>query len=116
MVKFAHYSGSQLATPVGNLVNDFLLGSKTAQEWQLSRENASAILEQHTAELRELMSQMQSFSHETSVDTVMAVQARTAALRWLIQSIEQEVHRLDKVYREVAQMEQLLQDRAMLFT
>ena len=116
MDKLTQFSRSQFDALLGNLVTEFLLGSKTAHEWTLAREQATLILQQHTAELRELMAQMHSFSHETSVEMVMAVQSRTAALRWLIQSIEQEMQRLDKAYREAAQLEQLRQDQAMLLT
>ena len=116
MDSFAHFSKSQFGDPLRNLVDEFLLGSRTAQEWVLAREQATAILRQHTAELRDLMAQMQTFTHETSVETVMTVQSRTAALRWLIQSIEQEAQRLDKAYREAAQMEQFRRDRATILT
>ncbi|MBK7894007.1 MAG: hypothetical protein WAS33_19970 [Candidatus Promineifilaceae bacterium] len=116
MDRFVQFANPKLDAPLGDLVENFLLGSKTAQEWQLVRDKAILILQKHTAELRELMSQMQTFSHQTPVETVMAAQSRMAALRWLIQSIEQEVRRLDKAYRETAQMEQLLRDQAMLPT
>ena len=105
-----------METPLGDLVENFLVGSRSAQEWQQAREKASAILLQYTEELRQLMAKMRNFSHETSVETVMEAQTRIAALRWLVQSIEREVQRLDKAYREKAQIERLLEDRAILTT
>ncbi|GJM40623.1 MAG: hypothetical protein DHS20C20_09050 [Ardenticatenaceae bacterium] len=98
-------------TPLAELVDKFLLGSKTSEEWKLIYEQANQVLHSHTQELRELMAEMRNYSHQTSVETVIAAQSRMAALRWLIQSIEREIQRLDKAYRETAQMEQLLQDR-----
>jgi hypothetical protein len=102
--------------PLCELVDNFLLGSKTAKEWQNAREQAMLTVQQHTEELRELMAKMRTFSHQTTVETVISAQSRTAALRWLIQSIEREVQRLDKAYRETAQLEQLLKDQARLST
>ena len=113
---FQFFKQSPMETPLGDLVENFLLGSRSAQEWQQAREKASAILLQYTEELRQLMAKMHNFSHETSVETVMEAQTRIAALRWLVQSIEREVQRLDKAYREKAQIERLLEDRAILTT
>ena len=95
-------------------VDNLSLGCTTAQEWKVAREQACAILQQHTEELRQLMAQMRTFTHQTSVETVMRVQARSEALRWLTQAIEREVQRLDKAYREAAQREQFLQDQVKL--
>lgn len=116
MAKFVQSSRHQFDAPLGNLVEDFMLGSKTAEEWALAHEQAATVLQTHKAELQELIIQMQSFSHETSVKTVITVQSRTAALRLLIQSIEHEMQQLDKAYREVAQLEQFRQDQAMMLT
>ncbi|WP_420629946.1 hypothetical protein [Candidatus Leptofilum sp.] len=99
---------------LSGLVDNFLLGSKSSEEWKQVREQASLVLQQHTHELRDLMTQMRTFTHQTSVKTVITAQSRMAALRWLIQSIEREIQRLDKAYRETAQVERLRQERAML--
>ncbi|WP_420641870.1 hypothetical protein [Candidatus Leptofilum sp.] len=114
MNQFARITDREVEASVSELVDNFLLGSKTSDEWKDIHEQAGLMLAQHTQELRELMTQMQSFTHQTSVETVMAAQSRMAALRWLIQSIEQEIQRLDKAYRETAQIEQLLRERAKL--
>ena len=90
------------------------LDCRSADDWQVEREQAAAMLKQHTDELRGLMSQMRSFNHQTPVETVMQVQARNEALRWLIQATEREIQRLDKAYREAAQREQFLRDQAAL--
>ena len=114
MDQFTQRPPNQFTAPLGEIVNDFLLGSKTAEEWRLASEQANLILQYRTKELRELMAEMQRFTHKTPVETVMEAQSRMAALRWLIQSIEREIQRLDKAYRETAQMEQLVQDRTKL--
>ncbi len=114
MNQFMHLIPGNIEAPLANLVNDFMLGSKTAKEWHEAREQANLVMQQHTKELRNLRAEMHAFTHEASVETVMMAQSRMAALRWLIQSIELEIRRLDKAYRETAQMEQLVQDRATL--
>ena len=93
-----------------NVLPDYTM----AREWKAARERANAMLQQHTEELRQLIAQMCTFTHQTSVEMVMYVQRRSEALRWLIQAIEQEVQRLDKAYREAAQREQFLRDQAVL--
>lgn len=102
--------------PLGDLVNNFLLSRRTAREWQAARTQAASILHAYVEELQQLLAQMHTFSHETSIETVIDVQARSAALRSAIQSIERELQRLDKAYKDMAQVERLLGDKAMLPT
>lgn len=113
MDNFSQLSKHPMNAPLGEFA---ALGNGTVQEWQKARQQATLTLKQHTDELRELMALMQTFSYQTSVETVIGAQSRMAALRWLIQSVEQEVQRLDKAYREAAQLEQLLKDQAMFST
>lgn len=86
----------------------------TAAEWIKQKEQACAMLQQHTEDLRLLMAQMRLFNHLTPVEEVMQGQARSEALRRLIKVIERELQQLDKAYREAAQRELLRREMAQL--
>lgn len=113
MDHYAHFP-QQPENLLVELTEVLSLDCRSAQDWLVLREQARATLQQHTEELRQLMSQMRAFNHQTSVEIVMQVQARSEALRWLTQAIEREIQQLDKAYREAAQREQFLRDQVAL--
>ena len=104
----------QSVTPLHEAETMYRSDYQAAADWLAAREQACATLQQHTEALRQLMELMRTFDYQTSIETVMQVQSRSEALRWLTLRIERDVQRLDKGYREAAQREQFLQDKAML--
>jgi hypothetical protein len=73
------------------------------QEARVQRDLARRALYERTQELRVLMGQSKEFNSRTSVEEVMAFQARAEALRWLITCIEREIRELNEVCNEKAQ-------------
>ncbi|MCP4418941.1 MAG: hypothetical protein GY805_20180 [Chloroflexi bacterium] len=113
MDKHLHYS-KQASQPIVMQTKGISLRNLTARQLQKEKERACMTLQQHTEALRQLMAEMRSFDHKTSVEAVVEAQCRSEALRWLNKAIEREVQRLDKGYREAAQREQFLRDQALL--
>ena len=85
---------TQLFQQAGN--GRYAIDRQQPEQPDLGRRLAQAqqMLQLRTRELRELISRTRQFNSNTTVEEVMETQARTTALRTLIQAIEREIRLL----------------------